>query len=194
MLEELIAKARGFIFNPVETFQQSRPDEVRTVLAYFIPLLLFDAVMTAIVSFLESLVFPIGLSAIFGVFFPVVLFFGVLLGGTIILLLFTVWVHLLVYLAGGRKGIFQTFKALTYGLTPSYLLHWIPLVGIIFDLWSIILMILGIRELQEISSGRALAVMAIAIMIPVILLILLAMYLFVSMTSQTVPVAPFNML
>jgi len=194
MLESLITKAKGFITNPVETFQQSRPDEARTVLAYFIPLLIFDAVMTAIVSLIEYLVFPLAMPALFGALLPVVMFVGVLIGGTILLLLFTVWVHILVYLAGGSKGIFQTFKALTYGLTPSYLLHWIPLVGIIFDLWAIILMILGIRELQEISSGRALAVVGIAIMIPVLLLLLLAMYLFVSMTSQTVPVAPFNML
>jgi len=195
MLDALIIKAKGFMTNPVETFQQSRADEARTVLAYFIPLLIFDAVMTGIVSLLEYLVFPLGMSAIFGMLFPVVVFFGVLVGGTIILLLFTAWVHLLVWLAGGRKGIFQTFKALTYGLTPSYLLHWIPFIGFLFDLWAIILMILGIRELQEISSGRALVVMFIAIMVPVFILILIAMYFIVAATGiQPMPVPAYNSL
>jgi hypothetical protein len=117
----------------------------------------------------------------------------VLIGGTILLLLFTAWVHLLVWLAGGRKGIFRTFKALTYGLTPSYLLHWIPFIGFLFDLWAIILMTLGIRELQEISSGRALVVMFIAIMVPVFFLILIAMYFIVAATGiQAMPVPAYN--
>jgi Yip1 domain len=195
MLDALLIKAKGFITNPVETFQQSREDELRTVLAYFIPLLIFDAVMTAIVSLLEFLVFPVGMSAIFGILFPVVMFLGVLIGGTILLLLFTAWVHLLVWLAGGRKGIFQTFKALTYGLTPSFLLQWIPFIGFFFNLWSIILMTLGIRELQEISGGRALLVMFIAVMVPVFILILLVMYFMVAVTGiQPMPVPAYNSL
>jgi hypothetical protein len=193
MLDALIIKAKGFITNPVETFQQSRADEARTVLAYFIPLLIFDAVMTAIISLLEFLVFPLGMSAIFGILFPLVMFFGVLIGGTIILLVFTAWVHLLVWLAGGRKGIFQTFKALTYGLTPSCLLNWIPFVGFLFDLWAIILMTLGIRELQEISGVRALVVMFIAIMVPVFIAILIVMYLVVAATgTQPMPGPSYN--
>jgi hypothetical protein len=121
------------------------------------------------------------------------MFVGVLIGGTILLLVFTIWVHILVYVAGGRKDILQTFKALTYGLTPSFLLHWIPLIGIVFDLWSIFLMILGIRELQKISSSRALVVMIIAVMVPLVILLIIAMYLFVAMSSQTVPSAPLNL-
>ncbi len=73
MLNAIIAKARGFIVNPVETFRQSRADEARTVLAYLIPLLLFDAIMTAIVSLLESMVFPMVVPPIFGHLLPVVL-------------------------------------------------------------------------------------------------------------------------
>jgi hypothetical protein len=189
MLDALLAKATGFIVNPVESFQQSRVDELRTVLTYFVQLLLFDAIMTAIVSLLESLVLPGIVPRLFGHFLPLVMFLGVLIGGTILLLVFAVWVHILVYAAGGRKGISQTFKALTYGLTPSYLLHWIPLIGIVFDLWSIVLMILGIREIQEISSGRALVVMIIAVMVPLVILIIIAMYLIAAMSSQALPLA-----
>jgi Yip1 domain len=193
MLNSLIAKMKGFIVTPVEMFRQSRADELRTVLAYFIPLLLFDAIMTAIVALLESIFFPRVVPGYFGPLLPVIMFVGVLIGGAIILLIFTAWVHLLVFAAGGRKGIFQTFKALTYGLTQSCLLHWIPLIGIVFDLWSIVLMILGIRELQEISSSRALVVMIIAVMVPLAILILIAMYLYIAMASQTVPAAPLNL-
>jgi Yip1 domain len=193
MLDALIIKVKGFITNPVETFRQSRADETRTVVAYFILLLIFDAIMSGIVALLEYLIFPLGMSPIFGIVFPVVMFCGVILGGTILLLLFTAWVHLLVWLAGGRKGIFLTFKALAYGLTPSYLLQWIPFIGFFFNLWSIILMMLGIRELQEISGGRALVVMFIAIMVPVFIIILMVMYFVVAATgTHPVPVPAYN--
>jgi hypothetical protein len=193
MSKTLITRVKGYIFNPVESFGQSRQDEPRAVLSYLIPLLLFDAIMTAIISFAESRLLPIAIPGIPGALTPAAMFASVLIGGAILILLFTAWVHLLVFLAGGRRGIFQTFKALTYGLTPSYLFHWIPVIGILFDLWSIIIMILGIRELQEISSGRALVVMMIAVMVPLFILILVVMYLFVAAASQTVPAAPYNL-
>lgn len=187
MFGAFIAKVQGFLAEPAETFRKARDDDLRTVLMYAAPLLVFDAVMTALVALLEYLFFPTVLPSLFGPLFPAAMFAGVLLSGTIVLLLFTVWVHILVCLAGGQKGIFPTFKALACGLTPSWLFHWIPVIGILFDLWSIVLMMIGIRELQEISSGRALVVMFIAIMVPVFILILLAMYLFIATTSQIVP-------
>ena len=54
-------------------------------------------------------------------------------------------------------------------------------------------MILGIRELQEISSSRALFVMIIAVLVPLAVLILIAMYFYIAMASQAVPSAPLNL-
>ena len=53
-------------------------------------------------------------------------------------------------------------------------------------------MIIGIRELQEISSSRPLVVMIIAVMVPLVILIIIAMYFFVAMASPAVPSAPLN--
>lgn len=193
MFDAIIEKAKGILLSPVETFQASRAEGTDAAAPYLIVLLLVHAIMTAIVSL-------IGISVI-GMFahmmprfaMPVVIFFGALIGGAVLTILFSLWLHLWVYLLGGRKGLLETAKAVIYGLTPAMLLGWIPFVGFLFCLWSVVLQIIGVRELQEMSSGKALAALVIAVMIPLIILVLLAMYFFISMVSMsTVPVAPYN--
>jgi hypothetical protein len=116
-----------------------------------------------------------------------------LAGGFICTLIFAAWLHLWVYLLGGREGIMQTFKAIIYGNTPRLILGWIPFIGFIFALWSLVLGILGVRELQEISSGKAILAFAIAIMIPVIIIIVIAAYFIVPyMTTAGIPTPPGN--
>ena len=57
--------------------------------------------------------------------------FGTTVGGA-----FGLWLHLWVFLVGGRNGVGQTIKAVMYGATPSCLLCWIPIVGIIAGIWA----------------------------------------------------------
>jgi hypothetical protein len=186
MIDTLITKAMGFLTNPVETFQQSRADEPKAVFTYFGILLLFHAVLSAIIAALLGFggmpMFP-GIQP--GPAFPVMVFFMMLVGGVICTLVFAAWLHLWVYVVGGRKGIMQTVNAVIYGSTPRLLLGWIPLLGIIFTLWSLVLGVLGIRELQEISTGKAILAVAIAVIIPIIIVILLAAYFFVSYATAT---------
>jgi hypothetical protein len=54
-------------------------------------------------------------------------------------------------------------------------------------IWSLVLTFLGVRELQGISSARALGAVILAVVIPLILLVLLAAIFFVAYT-QTGPV------
>jgi hypothetical protein len=89
----------------------------------------------------------------------------------------------------------QTIKAIIYGHTPRLLLGWIPFVGFIFMLWSLVLGILGIRELQEISTARAILAVAIAVMIPLILIIIIAAWFMISYVSVNgIPVPPGQLL
>jgi len=111
----------------------------------------------------------------------------------VLTLLFAAWLHLWVYLLGGRKGIMQTFKAIIYAHTPRLLLGWIPVIGFIFMLWSLVLGVLGIRELQEISTGKAILAVVIAIIIPVVIIIVLAAYFMIAYTTMSgVPTPPAN--
>jgi len=193
MIDAIIAKVRGFIVSPGESFQAARTDGTDVAVPYLIALLLIHAAMTAIITLVGISVMGM-LSPMMPRFaMPVVIFFGVLIGGAICTIIFSLWLHLWVHLLGGKKGIFETAKAVIYGMTPGMLLGWIPFIGFLFCLWSIVLQIIGIRELQEISSGKALVAMIIAVMVPLIVLVLLAMYFFISTVSlSAMPVAPYN--
>jgi hypothetical protein len=112
--------------------------------------------------------------------FPIVVFFAVLVAGFIFTLIFAAWVHLWVYLLGGRKGIMETVKAIIYSHTPRLLFGWIPVLGFIFVLWSLILTIIGIRELQELSTMKAILITGIAVLIPLMIVILILAYFIIS--------------
>ena len=187
MIDTLVEKAKGFILDPVETFRQSRNDEPGAVLMYFVPLLVVNAFLSAVVA-----AAVVGMISRFaglnlGAPFPVVVFFAVLVAGFILTFIFAAWVHLVAYLFGGRKGIMETVKAIIYGHTPRLLFGWIPVIGFIFVLWSLVLNILGIRELQELSTMKATLVIAIAVLIPLILVILALVAFFTIASATTLP-------
>ena len=188
MINTIIAKAKGFLLDPVEAFRKSGNDEPGTVLTYLGLLLIFNAAISAILIAVGT--DPVqqyaGLS--WGAAGAVMVFFLVLVIGFTGTLILSAWIHLWVYLLGGRRGILRTVTAIAYGSTPSLILGWIPFLGIIFALWSLVLGVLGIRELQALSTAKAILAIALALMIPLIIVLLaLALFLPVSMIVTEVP-------
>jgi len=180
MIDTMVDRVKGFFLKPVETFRASEKDDLSTVFTYFGALLLFYAVVSTLVRVVFGTGGPYG--AGFGIVADLIL---TVIAGFVGMLVFAAWVHLWVYVVGGREGIMQTVNALFYGSTPSLLLGWIPFVGIIFSLWSLVLYVLGIRELQGISTARAVIAIAIAVVIPLVLIALLAAYFMVSVATVT---------
>jgi hypothetical protein len=78
-----------------------------------------------------------------------------LLTELVVIFFFSAWTHLWVYLLGGRKGLGQTLKAVPYGLTPLFLVGWITFLSPVIFLWILVLQSIGIRELHELSTRRA---------------------------------------
>jgi hypothetical protein len=191
MLDSFVEKVKGFVLNPGETFQKSKADDMETALPYFAILVLINAILSAIIAAILPLPQYTGMAG--GVALPILVFFIVLVAEFIFTLVFGAWLHLWVYLVGGRKGIWETMKAVIYGSTPSMLLGWIPILGIVFAIWSVVLWALGVRDLQELTTGKAIAAVAIAILIPLVIILLLAAYLLTSYVTMT-PVAPTNLL
>jgi hypothetical protein len=187
MLEPIVEKVKGLFLNPVETFRNSRDDEPGAVFTYLAALLLVYAVISGLITMVIGLL-PIAAPwKSLGLPAPAIVFFAVLIGGFILMLIFAAWVHLWVYIFGGRKGIMATVRAIVYGHTPQLLLGWIPIVSFAFIIWSLALDILGLRELQELDTMKAILVMAIAVLIPLVLLILAFMYFVVSSAGMMVP-------
>jgi hypothetical protein len=67
------------------------------------------------------------------------------------------------------------------------LLGWIPLVNIIAAIWSLIVEIIGIRQLHELTTGRAILAVLIPIILAIILAVVLAALFVAVMTSTGVP-------
>lgn len=175
-VESIAAKIKGIFLNPVETFQESRDDRQERVLAYFAILLIINSLLYTIVIYLGNDSFMGGItpSVPGGV---LLIFIFAFAGSFAISALFIMWLHLWVYILGGRKGIIQTAKAFVYGATPELLLGWIPYISIILLVWSFLLGVLGIRELHEISIARAAVAFVIAILIPLLLFLFILLYI-----------------
>ena len=174
----IVEKIKGFLFSPSETFDASKEDTLGDAFKYYIILLLIPALLSAVIAavafsllagfFGRMLPFMSASLAFAGAGAAVVVFLYVLIAGAIGVLIGGLWLHIWVYLVGGRKGLTQTFKALMYGATPSLLLGWIPFINFLASIWALIVEIIGIRQLHEISTGRAVAAVILAIIIPLV--------------------------
>ena len=76
--------------------------------------------------------------------------------------------HAFVVLMGGKNGATQTIKTTMYASTPFLLLGWIPFVSIIVYIWSIVLLVIGIKENHDMDPESVLVVL-----IPIVLGIIL---------------------
>ncbi|MGC9435389.1 MAG: YIP1 family protein [Methanomicrobiales archaeon] len=192
MPETFIESVKGFLLQPVETFQSHREATLGEALKYYIILIVIFAVLSALLALAGITgmagMMGMGLGAgAAGVTAFVMVLIGAIVGGIIGILIGGVLLHIFVYIVGGRKGIGQTIKALAYAETPALLLGWIPVINIIGGIWAFVLTILGIRELHEISTSRAIIAVILPLIIVFVLVTLFAAYLLVGAMS-TVPV------
>jgi hypothetical protein len=197
---EYLELIKGFVLSPVETFRKVKDTDYNDTLMYFLVLVLINTALSVLIMLvsLSSMwtVFNgmferlgIGTMSGSGIVIIAVLMIIVAL---VLLFIGAAWLHLWVYLFGGRKGYRETLKALAFGETPALLLGWIPLVGFLAGIWSLVLSILGVRELHGISTARALGAVILAVLIPLLILVLLALFLFIAYTeTNTLPVAGF---
>jgi hypothetical protein len=190
METDFIEKVKGFLLKPVGSFQKSRGDTFGTSFKYYIILVIIYAVLSTIIASIigaSGMVF--GLPGAISAILPAFLFIYYIITSIVVWLVFGLWIHLWVYLLKGRKGVTPTINAVYYGNTPFLLLGWIPFLGYIGIIWSLILWILGIRELQEISTWKAVAAVVIPVAIIVIIAALIAAY-FIATLIGVSPLEP----
>ncbi|MCX6672006.1 MAG: Yip1 family protein [Euryarchaeota archaeon] len=170
MIKKILQKAWEVLHHPVEVFRKSKENRFEEAVIYYGILLGLNAVLSGIL-----IISRFGLFSIIG-FIPAFIFIGIL--GFIICISI---IHVFVYLCGGRKGMDKTFISAIYGLTPFLLISWVafpllysgipgalillfPLLGGLLC-WSVVLIIVGIRELHEMSTLRV----ALAVIFPVVI-------------------------
>ena len=191
---------KGFLLTPVETFRTVRDTDLGDSLKYYLILLAINAVLSAIVSLAMTSAARTTITSIFtqaGIPLPAVTGAGVIgialmmiIVQFVLVFIGAAWLHLFVYLLGGRKGYLQTLKAITFGSTPAMLFGWIPFAGLLAGIWSLVLGVFGIRELHDLTTIKAVLAVILALIIIVLILIAIAAFFFIAYSEITpVPVS-----
>ena len=176
-------KVKGFLGAPSNTFNNVEAEALGSALKYFTIWVVIYAILRTIVFYtVERRVFQIlwdllevSDAAVYR-FDPVTFALLAVLGAFANLFISGSWAHLFVRAFGGRKGYGNTIKAFAYGDTPLLLFGWIPFVGMLFPFWAWVLNIIGIRQLHEISTGRAIGAVLLSIVTLVIIVVLIVLF------------------
>lgn len=180
---DFLEKVKGFLMEPSKTFDAVKDEPLEEAVKYYaIIAIIYSALITLLFVFAGSLFGSmmgfanlgammgigagIGAAVLFFVIYIVLAIASAFIGGVIL--------HIFVYIVGGRKGIVQTIKAGMYGSTPFLLLGWIPVIGFVASIWSLIVEIIGIRQLHELTTGKAILSFVLLIIVAIILAIALA--------------------
>lgn len=105
------------------------------------------------------------MAAIFLIVAPLSLLLGMFLSAAITHIL--VWI----FVRQTNAGFYNTLRVIAY-TSATTLLDWIPVVGLLVSLYGLYLTFVGIREMHETTTGRALAVVALPVVLFVVLNIL----------------------
>jgi hypothetical protein len=181
---------KGFLLAPSATFRKTRGKSVAAAYQYYAALLVIFTVLFGIVvvslGFSSFMTMANQMAAIpilggvisaavvnfstfiisLNVFFVYLVFLALFMG----IFILGLKTHVFVLLMGGEKGVVQTVKTTMYASTPALLLGWIPFVGVIGGIWSLALLVIGIKENHEMEMGNAVLVVFIPIMLWIILI------------------------
>jgi len=190
IIRSFLSKLIGFLIHPIETFRVVKELKGAEAIAYYLSLLVFNAIISAIITVLivtDKLPFVTPFLA--GTVVVVLGLLGLLLAGLVL--------HVAVVLLGGQRSIIRTLIVLSYSLTPFLLTSWLLIIfsgfgafGIYGDsisflyvigigLYTLLLVTIGLRELQGISNTRAFLAAGTTAFVVVIGVLLIAILVFV---------------
>ena len=188
---------KGFLLTPVKTFRTVRDTDLGDSLKYYLILLAINAVLSAIVSLAMASAVQTTITSIFtqaGIPLPAVTGAGVIgialmmiIVQFVLVFIGAAWLHVFVWLLGGRRGYLQTLKAIIFGSTPTMLFGWIPFIGFLAGLWSLVLGIFGLQELQNMTTLKAVLAIFFSVMIVILIAIAIASF-FVIAYSESGPI------
>ncbi len=195
MTTGFINKVKGFLLDPTQTLIAHRDESLGDALQYFITFLVIYGILTGIMLGLfmgmvggmagaEAGLGALGVSGIAALGMAgmvIASIISIIIFGVIGLFIGGIILHIFVYIAGGRKGLTTTVRAVIYSITPNLIFGWIPVIGFLAMFWTLALDILAIKELHEISTTRAF----VAVFLPAIVLAVLFFFFLAAMVAAT---------
>jgi len=178
-INSFINTVRNVVLNPAEFFRgiRRRQGDFVNPLVFALICALVSGILGGISNFLLSLAFAgdpdSEVGGAFGglvgsiIVVPITTAIGLFIGAGIL--------HLLVLLLvrPGNAGYEATFRVVSYS-NVTQLVSWIPIIGFIASLYGLVLVILGIREVHDTTTGRAALVVLIPVAVVLLLILLLA--------------------
>lgn len=176
-------KLKGFLLKPKETFKSQKDESLGKAYQYYVVLLVIFSVLYGIVAIFADMNSLSQIAAMAGNMFgpgygDAILAFGGFAAAMDFFFIYMMFVfslfwifvsgfvlHCFVLMFDGEKGYRMTLKSMFYAYTPYLILGWIPFINIIALIWTLILQIIGLAEYQEISTGKAVMV----VLLPIIL-------------------------
>lgn len=169
-----IETVKGMITDPGETIRRSRSASLGDAIIYYLILILIFSVLSTTITWLLGDAHPMPLSPAGDIALAATYLVGIIIGGTIALLIIGAILHICIKIFGGSGDYTDTVRAFSLAETPAAAIGWIPLIGLFAGIWGFILMVMGVSEYHGISTLRA----VVAILLPFILLIILAVLAF----------------
>jgi len=170
------SKALGFLKSPSAAFEKEKNTHWQDAFVYLavlaiVPTVLNVAALTILGSLFPSIILFRTMSA--SLPFNLLYYYVIMLISGFIGAL---WLHLWVYIFGGRRGIRQTLKVMFYSNTPNYFFGWIPILGLFVGIWSLVLEVIGIMKLQNLSRNRAIGAVIVPIIVSIIFVLLFVIF------------------
>ncbi|MDD1716413.1 MAG: YIP1 family protein [Methanolinea sp.] len=186
-------KIKNILFNPTFAFRKVRDERARDSIQYLLTLTAVYAGMSAVMAALTLFVHPFfggldpGSDPVTDPFIFAAGIITILVVTLAIAVVFGLWLHLFVYLLGGRKGVRQTEKTVIYSLTPTLIMGWIPMIGpLIGGIWSVLIAVIGLKELQDLPDTKSALAVILAILIAGFLILVLFWAMIIAMMPMFV--------
>jgi len=153
----------GFFSEPTKTFSRLRDNPFDTALSHFFLVLITFFIINLVTRQLPASAFYPTLSGITSSLILAV-------ANGILWIFLGLAVYLGLIIIGTRTDIGKTLKVIAYGVSPLAFFAFVPVFGVLWPLWGLGLVYLGLREFHGISPGKAVFV---AIIVPILAIILL---------------------
>ena len=182
-LSSFVDVLRRLVLHPVLFFASiPRRDGLRNPFLFALICIVVGAVLNGVVELTgvqssaqssEGLLGPLGLRSQSFVGVVAAIVFRVIIGVIVLPVVAGIY-QLLVRIAVGSEnaGFEATFRVVAYTSVLN-LVGWIPIIGLLLSLYSLYLQVVGLREVHETTTGRAILVLVLLVVGAILLSVLI---------------------
>jgi hypothetical protein len=185
-----VEQINKIIFSPCSAFSQPRNIDFGNLICFIGALIISNFIFFSILGALDRK--NTSILQIFTTNF-LITYLILVIGIAILLIIGGLWLHILIYISGGRNPIILTFQTVLLSSTPGILFFWIPIIAVkffpsnylailnntpsvvwilsllFFGIWGGLILIMGIKEDNGFSWMRSGFVVCCSLMIPIII-------------------------